>query len=153
MTRRFTDISKPRGETGTSTAIGAGLGMLAGVIVLVIFGLFIAIIFSVQPRAEWKPEYADAPQAVRDWYQAQELTEAAERRFPFKSCCAKSDVVKTKFKVGGAGSDEWWWLDGETWRRIPEDVIHWGVRTPDGNAIMFAIGGEPVCFYPADSGG
>jgi hypothetical protein len=153
MTRRWPDISKPCGETGTSTAIGAGLGMLAGVIVLVIVGLFLAIIFSVRPvHAEWKPQYANAPQSVRDWYQAQELTPEAQQRFPFKSCCAQSDRVRTKFKVGGAGNDEWWWLSGDTWKRVPNDVIHWGVRTPDGDAVLFVIGGEPVCFYPPDSG-
>lgn len=121
----------------------AGLGIGCGCIVLYI----------TKAHAHWKPEYAELPQDVRDWYTAQELTPAAQQRFAFKSCCNNSDVVKTKFKVGGVGNDEWWWLDGQTWKRIPEDVIHWGIVAPGGGAVMFAVGGMPVCFYPPEGGG
>lgn len=103
-------------------------------------------------KAKWKPEYANVPQSVRDWYETRELTPAAQQRFRFKSCCAHSDVVKTKFKVSGTGNDEWWWLDGKTWKRVPDDIIHWGSSTPTGEPIMFAVGNQPTCFFPADGG-
>jgi hypothetical protein len=130
------------------------LGTAGKVLYLVVVAAIIAIGLALlnAAHARWKPEYANAPQAVQDWYQSRELTEAAQSRFHFKSCCAHSDVVKTKFKVGGAGNDQWWWLDGEAWKRIPDDVIHWNEHAPDGMPVMFAVGGNPVCFYPPDGG-
>jgi hypothetical protein len=72
-----------------------------------------------QAQATWKPEYASNPPEVRAWYQNAELTEAAKIRFPFKKCCDHADVVKTKFNVNRTNNgDEWFWLDGEEWRRI-----------------------------------
>ena len=103
--------------------------------------------------ATWKPEYAQLPQAVQDWYESRTLTPAAESRFHFHSCCAHSDVVKTKFKVGGVGNDEWWWLDPDSkWQRVPEDVIHWEEHAPNGEPTMFAIGSTPTCFFPPNAG-
>jgi hypothetical protein len=103
-------------------------------------------------HATWKPEYAALPQKVRDWYKTRELTPAARLRLGFKSCCDNSDVVKTQFKVGGAGNDEWYWLDGNTWRRVPSDVIHWDERAPNGEAVLFSLGSRPTCFFPPGSG-
>ncbi len=106
--------------------------------------------------ARWKPEYAELPQSVRDWYTAQELTPAAEEIFHFKSCCANSDVVRTQFRVNKtSGNDEWWWLDreNEIWKQIPDYVIHWGRSAPDGKPTMFALGGAPTCFFPGQAGG
>src|SRR3954449_6861104 len=40
-----------------------------------------------QAQATWKPEYANNPPEVQDWYRNAELTEAAKIRFPFKKCC------------------------------------------------------------------
>lgn len=114
--------------------------------------LVLALIVSVPPAAaRWKPEYANAAPVVRDWYESRVLTEAAQKRFHFKSCCAHSDVVKTKFRVGAG--DEWWWLDDATWRRVPDDIIHWDQHAPDGQPVLFAVGGQPVCFFPGQDGG
>jgi hypothetical protein len=118
----------------------------------------IIIVFSLllPAAARWKPEYAQLPQSVRDWYAAQELTPAAEKIFHFKSCCDKSDVVRTQFRVNKtSGKDEWWWLDGESdmWRRIPDFVIHWGQTAPDGKPTMFALEGMPTCFFPGQADG
>jgi hypothetical protein len=113
--------------------------------------ILIALLLSFPASARWKPEYAQLPQATQDWYQAQELTTAAQKRFAFKSCCDHSDVVHTKFRAGA--SDEWYWLDATNqWQRVPDDIIHWDTPTPDGQAVMFAVGNEPVCFYPPQSG-
>src|ERR1700759_3671072 len=73
--------------------------------------------------ATWKPEYADQPFEVQQWYRNAELTQAAQTRFPFRKCCDHSDVVKTKFNVNKTNAgDEWYWLDGEQWRRVPDDI-------------------------------
>jgi hypothetical protein len=104
-------------------------------------------------EARWKPEYANAPPAVRDWYQHAELTVKAQMRFPFKSCCAHADVVKTQFRVNRASAgDEWYWLDGQQWRRIPDDIIHWGETAPDKQPTLFVYQGHETCFWPGDSG-
>ena len=104
-------------------------------------------------RAEWKPEYASQPQDVRDWYKNAELTTAAQVRFPFKKCCDHADVVRTRFSVSRIdGHDEWSWLDGATWRRVPDDVIHWGVSAPGGQPTLFVYSGKETCFFPGESG-
>jgi hypothetical protein len=106
-----------------------------------------------QADGRWKPEYANAPQAVRDWYRSAELTPKAQMRFPFKSCCAHSDVVKTQFRVNKTnGGDEWYWLDGDDWRRIPDDIIHWGENAPDKQPTLFVYRGRETCFWPGESG-
>jgi len=78
--------------------------------------------WSVQAPATWKPEYAANPPEVQAWYRNAELTEAAKIRFPFKKCCDHADVVKTKFSVNKTSQgDEWFWLDGDQWRKVPGD--------------------------------
>jgi len=63
------------------------------------------------------------------------------------------DVVKTKFNVNRTSNgDEWYWLDGDHWRRIPDDVIHWGRHAPSGQPTLFIYSGKETCFFPADGG-
>lgn len=115
----------------------------------------VAIALLLTPAyARWKPEYAANSPETRNWYETRELTAAAQQRFYFKSCCAHSDVVKTKFKVSRtSGKDEWFWLDSDNnWQQVPDDVIHWDEHAPNGDAVMFAIGTHPTCFYPPESG-
>jgi hypothetical protein len=108
---------------------------------------------SNQADARWKPEYASAPQEVQDWYRNAELTPQAQQRFPFKSCCEHADVVKTQFRVNRATSgDEWYWLDGETWRRVPDDIIHWGETAPNKQPTLFVFEGKETCFWPGEAG-
>ena len=103
--------------------------------------------------ATWKPEYANQPLEVQQWYRNAELTEAAQVRFPFKKCCDHSDVVKAKFNVNKTSAgDEWYWLDGENWRRIPDDIIHWEERAPNKLPTLFIYNGKETCFFPGDSG-
>jgi hypothetical protein len=88
MTRRWPDISKPRGNTSTSTAIGAGLGMLAGVIVLVIVGLMLAIVFSVQPvHARDLGQWKESDAYIGQWFRA--LKQPDNK---FMSCCGEADA-------------------------------------------------------------
>lgn len=103
--------------------------------------------------ARWKPEYASQPQEVRDWYSRAELTPKAQMCFPFKSCCEHADVVKTQFRVNKSTSgDEWYWLDGEKWRRVPEDIIHWGQTAPSKQPTLFVYDGKETCFWPGEEG-
>ena len=103
--------------------------------------------------ARWKPEYASQPQAVQDWYKNAELTPKAQMRFAFKSCCEHADVVKTQFRVNrNTSGDEWYWLDGETWRRVPDDIIHWGETAPSKQPTLFVFDGKETCFWPGEGG-
>jgi len=109
--------------------------------------------FTCQSDAEWKPEYGQTPPEMREWYRNAELTAAARIRFPFKKCCDHADVVKTKFTVNRtSGGNEWFWLDGEQWRRVPDDIIHWGKSAPGGKPTLFVYSGKETCFFPGDSG-
>ena len=115
--------------------------------------LLALVLITSTAQARWRAEYAEAPQATQDWYRAQQLTPAARLRFQFTSCCDNSDVVKTKFKVNKINNqDEWWWLNNNVWERVPDDIIHWGEATPDGQAILFVSSGRPTCFFPPQSG-
>lgn len=132
--------------------LAPGLALLVAAPLAIIVAITSLLATPTPAAARWKPQYAALPQPVRDWYATRELTAAAQARFNFKSCCARSDVVKTRFKVSGAGADEWFWLDGARWRRVPADIIHWNEHAPGGGAVLFALGSEPTCFFPPESG-
>jgi hypothetical protein len=52
------------------------------------------------------------------------LTDAAAKRFAFKSCCDGSDKVETQFRVDGAtGEDKWYYQKDGQWIEVPPDVI------------------------------
>ena len=112
------------------------------------------LLVSAQAFATWKPEYASNPPEVQAWYQNAELTEAAKIRFPFKKCCDHADVVKTTFSVNRTdGGDEWFYEDAPGhMKRIPPDIIHWGVSAPGGQPTLFVYSGKETCFFPGDSG-
>jgi len=62
-------------------------------------------------------------------------------------------VVKTKFNVNRTtAGDEWYWLDGDKWRRIPDDIIHWDQRAPSRQPTLFVFSGRETCFFPGDGG-
>lgn len=96
-------------------------------------------------------QYANSPN--HDWYQNAELTEAAQKRLGFKSCCAHSDVVRTRFRPSANGDDGWEYVDAKgQWQRVPDDIIHEDTFAPGGQPIMFAIGGLPTCFFKPQGG-
>jgi hypothetical protein len=79
--------------------------------------------------------------------------QASQRLKGWKSCCDHSDLVKTQFRVNKTdGADEWWWLNGDKWQRIPNDVIHWGETAPGGKATLFVFNSVETCFWPPDGG-
>lgn len=113
--------------------------------------LLLLLVLPVQ--AKWKPEYSNAPQSVRDWYENAQLTPQAQERFPFKKCCEQSEVVKTQFRVNKKnGGDEWLWLDGDKWKIIPSDIIHYDQHAPDGKPTLFVYEGRETCFFIPDGG-
>lgn len=94
------------------------------------------------------------PDEARAWYRNAELTEAAQGRFPFKKCCDKSDVVRTKFQVNRTtAGDEWFYQDVPGhWKRVPADIIHWGESAPGGQPTLFVYSGQETCFFPGSGG-
>jgi hypothetical protein len=87
------------------------------------------------------------------WYKAQELTPAAKQRFKIDKCCDNAEVVRTDFRVDRSGKqDQWWWLDGNEWRQIPDYIIHWGEHAPDKRPTLFIWNGKTTCFFPPEEG-
>lgn len=118
----------------------------------IIMAALIAL-FATTARATDNGQWANSPN--RDWYRNAQLTPTAQKRFPFKSCCEHSDVVRTKFAVNQTDAgDEWFWLDPATnkWRRVPTDIIHYEDRAPDGMPTLFVYQGQETCFYLPDGG-
>ena len=120
---------------------------------LVYFVLGAATLLPVASQAKWKPQYASAPQEVQDWYKSRKLTDAAAKRFAFKSCCDGSDKVETQFRVDRAtGDDKWYYQKDGQWTEVPPDVIWWDELSPTGEAVLFALDGKPTCFFPPRGG-
>lgn len=95
--------------------------------------------------------YANSPN--RDWYRNAELTPAARARFLFDKCCDHADVFRTQFKVNKTtGGDEWWYLSGAEWKRVPDDIIHVDKHAPDNQPTLFIYAGKETCFFPGGSG-
>ena len=115
--------------------------------------LAIVTLLPVASQAKWKPQYASASQEVQDWYKSRKLTEAAAKRFAFKSCCDGSDKVETQFRVDRAtGEDKWYYQKDGQWMEVPPDVIWRDEHSPTGEAILFAVDGKPTCFFPPRGG-
>ena len=117
----------------------------------------IAIAFAVTmlspAAAEWKPNYALASPEVQAWYRNAQLTPQARERFGFKNCCDHADVFRTKFRVNKiSGADEWDYLVDGQWKRIPPDIVHWGVTAPDLQPTLFIYNGKETCFFPGADG-
>ena len=99
-----------------------------------------ALALAAPAGARWKAEYANNPPEV-------------QARFPFKKCCDHADVVKTKFNVNRTTrGDEWFWLDGDKWRRVPDDIIHWGEHAPGGLPTLCDYDGKETCVFPGVEG-
>jgi hypothetical protein len=112
-----------------------------------------ATLLPAASQARWKPQYASAPQEVQDWYRSRKLTDAAAKRFAFRSCCDGSDKVETQFRVDRAtGDDKWYYKKDDQWLEVPPDVIWWDEHSPTGEAVLFAIDGKPTCFFPPRGG-
>lgn len=72
-------------------------------------------------------------------------------------CCNESEIPKAEYRVStgaiderGYPKEEWWYKreGSDQWRMVPEDVIHWGEHAPDGQPVLFLLGGKERCFFP-----
>lgn len=92
-----------------------------------------------------------------DWYADAEITDAARERLgvQWQKCCNHAEVFRTEFRVNKEdGDDEWWYLTkAGTWKRLPNDIIHWGETAPDKQPTLFIYQGIEVCFWPGEGGG
>lgn len=101
-------------------------------------------------------DYANSP--YKGWADKQQVTDAARPRFNCTpdgscSCCDGAEIAKTQFRVDRVtAADQWWYKDGNTWRRIPDDIIHFNERAPNGDPVLFIYMGIPRCFWIPDGG-
>jgi hypothetical protein len=116
----------------------------------------LALLIAISPaNSEWKPEYAQASPERQQWFQSQRINPNAQKRLgvTFKSCCDNGDVFKTRFRVGNNGGDQWEYLDGETWKVIPADIIH-EEPSLDNTPVLFKhrLTGMELCFFKPQGG-
>ena len=116
----------------------------------------LALLLAVSPASsEWKPEYAQASPERQQWFQSQQINPNAQKRLgvAFKSCCDNGDVFKTRFRVSNNGGDRWEYLDGETWKVIPADIIH-EEPSLDNSPVLFRhrLNGMELCFFKPQGG-
>jgi hypothetical protein len=91
------------------------------------------------------------------WFERQTLNAATMQRLAvgWNSCCLGSEVVKTQFRVDKTTyGDEWYYIKDGSWKRVPDDTIHWGKHAPGGQATLFVyfMTGDETCFYPPQEG-
>lgn len=146
MTRRWPDISKPRGETSTSAAIGAGVGMLAGVMVLIIVGFVLAALFSVRPaKARDSEQWKDRSANIVEWFKSQHNSAG-------QWCCDEADghAYDGDYSLNADGSVTVE-LAGKP-HVIPKQMVLSG-SNPTGHAVWWfidtvAYGHVDYCFAP-----
>lgn len=146
-----TVFNRPHRPPSGGTVVRWVIVILALWAILVTAGVWL----SRPAAARWKPEYAELPPQVREWYRTRELTPAARKRLGWDNCCDHADVVRTRFQVErSTGGDIWNWLDPASgqWRRVPDDIIHWNESAPDGRPTLFVYQGRETCFFPGASG-
>jgi hypothetical protein len=113
------------------------------------------LLASSQVMARWRPEFANLPSEVREWYRnAETMPNSTPRKtHGWVKCCDHADVVVAQFetqKFNGKYHEEWYYkTEGmSAFQRIPDDIIHFGEAAPYGLPTLFAYGGELVCFWP-----
>ena len=65
---------------------------------LVYLMLATATLSPAASQAKWKPQYASNSLEIRDWYKSRKLTDAAAKRFIFKSCGDGSDRAAHRYR-------------------------------------------------------
>jgi hypothetical protein len=115
----------------------------------------IVVCFAGFAHARWKPEYANMPAEIRAWYaQAQTMPDSRPRKEKgYVGCCNHGDVVDAQFETKKTPSgyvEEWYYKTPEMaeYKRIPNDIIHWGEAAPYGLPTLFVYNGEEICFWP-----
>lgn len=143
-----------RAGTPRSLTTREVLEFLACYLAALILAFGFTLLVGSQGWARWKDEYAQLPQAARDWFRNAELTQAARKRLNgWKKCCDHADWFRTQFKPG-ATTDEWYYeYEPGQWKRIPQDIIHYehDPRMPEEirrEGVLFIYNGTETCFWP-----
>jgi hypothetical protein len=114
-------------------------------------------------QADETPPNKWASSPYHAWMGKQRINEAARRLdrnpyLPWSNCCDNADRVKTQFRVNrDTNKDTWWWLDGNTWRQVPDDIIHeeYDPTMPEDlrrEGVLFVYRGKPTCFWYPEGG-
>jgi hypothetical protein len=116
------------------------------------FWLSFAVVTALTGLASTAPAWSDT-----SWFEHQTLNPSTMKRLNvgWNSCCLGSEVVKTQFRVNKTTyGDEWYYVKDGTWRRVPDDTIHWNQHAPNGQATLFIyfMTGDETCFYPPQEG-
>ena len=124
------------------------------------FGLAIAFGYLGLARADENPDkdrsqWAQSSPERQRWFRSQIMNETVQKRLnvPWKSCCDNGDVFRTRFRVGTVGEDVWEYLDGDTWKVIPPDIIK-DNPSLDTEPILFRSKrtGVEYCFFKPNGG-
>lgn len=93
------------------------------------------------------PEY-------QQWASNVQTTEPAFKRLGWRKCCNHAEVFRTKFMpVKENGQDGYLYEVSEgVYKRVPQDIIKWDERAPDGRPTLFIYQGKETCFFPAEGG-
>ncbi|WP_031337786.1 hypothetical protein [Rhodopseudomonas sp. B29] len=109
----------------------------------VLFGVGLAAAAGTA-RAVDRGQFADVPQATRDWFKRQ-ISPAGV------PCCDIADGHRTQYDIRNGAY--WVPIDG-VWWEVPEKAIIRGAGNPVGEAVVWYVyhGGTIVisCFVPAD---
>lgn len=137
-----------------------------------IAALLLLLVFPAS--ATFKPEYANNPKAVQDWFHAQTIMPDAGVRLGFgrnASCCDHADRLFTKFV--GSGLSEWKYYEDPNCTHegcklldIPNDTVHpeeihaldpkddalpqFDAMRREGVLMIYA--GRVTCFWPPSPG-
>jgi len=114
--------------------------------------LYAAIAFAGYAIVGYRAANAEQDRAIHgnaghSWYEQAELTPAAKTHFGIAECCHQAEVLGTKSRLTG---QTWFYLDGNTWRPIPEFIIWRDKQPPDNMPVLFIWQGKLTCFFEPD---
>src|SRR5258708_33642422 len=87
------------------------------------------------------------------WFERQTLNPPTMKRLNvgWNSCCLGSEDVRSALRGERACIwEDWDYMKDGSWKRVPDDTIHWGQHAPGGQATLFVyfMTGDETCFYP-----
>jgi hypothetical protein len=122
--------------------------------IAVVFG-YLGLARADENPAKDRSQWAQSPPERQEWFRSQIMNDTAQKRLnvPWKSCCDNGDVFRTRFRVGKVGEDVWEYLDGETWKVVPPDIIK-DNPSLDSEPILFRSKrtGVEYCFFKPNGG-
>lgn len=102
----------------------------------------------------WIPDGSEDP-LWKAWFENAQTTDAAAKRFGWRSCCSHSDRFVTQFKPSKDGEHWYYQRTDKSWIEIPDDIIHWedDPTMPEqlkreGVLFIYQTTGQLTCFWP-----